>query len=342
MAVSVIGDIHFDDSRPWSIKVAQKVIEGIVNSPLNISENTLVLLGDLTERSSISGTVYSMLMSLFVQLKYKEVYILVGNHDGKLNMFGKPVLVYDFIRSKALKDRLFKNFTIVSEPKEITLEGMDFLFLPHIFNDGRRSLKDYERNLTKHWNIDVTKKYTSVFGHFTSTFLDVPGEKIDVSYLKSDFYCFGHIHNPTDHYQGSYVPNSIAEAGKIRQVRVYENGKQFIVDAPYILEYSAVKFPDPLPSSGADITVWTVHNCKDEEVARDHYGDVFIRRCIYDIAMDNEDFDKLAKALAGDDEEGVSIEAMFDEWVAFSKLTPELKEKAKQYLTLSLNKKEVA
>ena len=143
MSVCVYGDLHFSSDRPWSVKVAQKVIASIIESPNNNSDNTLVLLGDLTERATIDGTVYSMLMSLFVNLKYKEVILLVGNHDGKLNQFNRPVLVYDFVRSKALKDRLFKNFTIVDKPLEKNIEGMEFLFLPHIFNDGKKSLKDY-------------------------------------------------------------------------------------------------------------------------------------------------------------------------------------------------------
>ncbi len=335
MSVVVIGDIHFDDSRPWSVKVAQEVIKYIVDNPLNSPDNTLVFLGDLTERSSISGMVYSMLMSMFVGLKYKEVIILVGNHDGKLNQYNKPVLVYDFIRSKALKERLFHNFIIIDEPTELTLEGMDFLFLPHIFNDGKKSLKDYEK-LHK-LGINIEKKYTSVFGHFTNTFLTVPGEKIDVSYIKSDYWCFGHIHNPTEHYQGSIIPNSISEANQKRQVRVYSNGKERIDIAPNILDYYTVKFPEPLPTVEAKIPPTYPHNCKDEEVAQDMYPGIYIRRTIYDISMDNDQFDKLSKSLNGESED-VSIEDMLEEFLLSTKLTDDLKDKARLYLKMDLVK----
>lgn len=339
--IVVISDLHLDDSRPWSVNVAKKVISSIVESPLNTPENTLVFLGDLTERASISGMVYSMLMSLFTGLKYKDVYVLVGNHDGKLNMHNKPVLVYDFLKSKALKEKLFKNFHIIFEPTEIRIEGMDFLFLPHIFNDGKHSLKDYEK-LYKHYpDITPNKEYTAVFGHFTNTFLTAPGEKINVEFIKTKYWTFGHLHNPTEHYQGSYIPNSIAEAGQKRQIRVYDKGVQEIIEAPYIMDYYTVKFPEDLHEVKAMVPVWTVYNCKEEEVARDLYGDIFIRRCIFDINMetDNEEFDRLAKALSGEDA-GISIEAMFEEFLPTTKLTDDLKETARQYLKNSMSSKQ--
>jgi calcineurin-like phosphoesterase family protein len=334
-----IGDIHLQSDKPWSIKVAQEVIKSILESPLNVPENTLVFLGDLTEKASIDGMVYSMLMSLFTGLKYKDVYILVGNHDGYLNKANKPVLVYDFLRGKALKEKLFNNFHIISKPEEITIEGMDFLFLPHIFNDSRKSLKDYER--LDNFGIDVAKQYTAVFGHFTNSFTKLPGETINVEYIHSKYWTFGHQHNPNEYYQGSYIPNSIAEAGQKRQIRVYENGEQTVLDAPYIMDYFAVKFPEPIVPSLAKIPIYTVYNCKDEEVAKDQYGDIFIRRAIFDISLDDESFEKLSLALAGEDGGAISIENMFDEFLVATKLTDDLKEKAKLYLKNGL-KKEVA
>jgi hypothetical protein len=261
---------------------------------------------------------------------------LVGNHDGyiaenKQTHKKRIHLVYNFLRNKALKDKLFQNFTIVDTPSEYTIEGMDFLFLPHLFNDGAMSLKDYEK---MKWN----KKFTAVFGHFTSTFLKVPGDKVDVTHITTDYWCFGHIHNPTEHYQGSHIPNSISEANQERQIRIYDKGIQTIQPVPNIVDYYTVRFPDPLPVVTAKIPVWTVYNCKDEEVAQDQYPGIYIRRCIYDISMDNEDFDKLAKALTGEDTSTVSIESMFDDWLTFSKLSEELKAEAKLYLTNSLVK----
>ena len=162
-----------------------------------------------------------------------------------------------------------------------------------------------------------------------------------MEYIKSDYWPFGHNHNPNNYYQGSYVPNSIAEAGQARQIRVYTNGSEHIHPAPRIVDYFSVKFPDPLPETDVEIPIYTISNCKEEETAKGKYPDVFIRRVLFDLSMDDKDFDKLTDIInMGDPNSSVSITDMLGEFLTATKLTPELKEKTLLYLKESLKKVE--
>jgi len=283
MPICCIGDLHLSSDRPWGLAVGEATVLRIVKDPRNIPENTLVLLGDLTEKSVISGAVYSLLMKLFTGLRYKRAYILVGNHDGR-RVDNRVDLVYDFLKDPKNKALITCPIEVVDTESYKIIEGISTLFLPHIFPDGKRKLKDYEELP----EVIKNRHYGVVFGHFTNSSLKVPGEKIDVSYLDSEHWCFGHIHNPSAQYAGSLVPNSIAEAGQKRHIRTYSfapSGKteeRIEYLGTEICDYKLVTYPDDLPESNAEVTIWTVLNCRDMAVAKQRYGDIFIRSVVYD------------------------------------------------------------
>jgi len=308
------GDLHLSNDRPWSLEVGERIVKFLLNSPHNTKENTLVLLGDLTERNSTTGFVYSLLLELFAGLNYKEVVILMGNHDGKLETNGKVNLLYDFL-TRPVKSKIHTNIRVIMEPTVLDLEGLHCLMLPHVFPDGKRSLKDYE-SLT-----DIISKdsFNIIFGHFTNTTCPPLGERYNVEYLNTDYWCFGHIHNPSQQYQGSLVPNSVAESKQKRHLRIYTKNnnktqeKLEYLEKP-ISEYYSVKYPDPLPDVDAMVPIWTVYNCKSNAIAISQYGDIHIRNCIYDLSLDKDAFNAFQEDVQKKSGK-VSIKILFEEFI---------------------------
>jgi len=329
-----IGDTQIDNARPWSSAISKEVVNFIINSPHNKPENTAVFLGDLVEKSKVSGEVFDYLMQIFVGLKYKKAYILVGNHDGQL-WDGKVDLVYDFLKNPEVASKITTPIEVVYGAKAIEIDGIKTLFLSHIFNDGKQSLKDYEK-----LPAELSEpSYDVIFGHFQKTSLGLPGESIDVSYLKTKYSCYGHIHNPSDDYQGSLVPNSVSEGQHKHQIRLYLKNRGVVVQTIEELEveladYYSVTFPNSLPEVTAKVPIWTIDNCKDIQTAKAFYGDIFIRKTIYNSELNIEELQRLTEKLKKKGK--ASTLEMFEEFVSQSKLTVELTNKARGYLVQGL------
>lgn len=286
--VIALGDLHLSDNRPWSYEVSKEIVKFITSSKYNVASNTLVLLGDLTESAFLSGMLYELLLNLMVGLKYKDIIILVGNHDKKPNKQGRLSLSYKFLQNKNIH-KLFpnNNIQVIDSISELTLEGMNCLMLPYIFSDSGKDFSYYE-NLPEEYR----KHYDIVFGHFTdNSDLGIKEKTVDVSYLNTDYWCLGHQHNPGSHYIGSIVPNSTSEANKVRSIQIFEKAgkvKRTLETIPVISDYYTVNFPEALPEVTAHIPIWTVLNCASEEIAQEQYGKMYIQKCIYKATMDIE------------------------------------------------------
>ena len=336
--IVTIGDIHFQSLRPWSVQVGNRVVQDLINHPLNTPDNTWVFLGDLTERAELDGAVFAMLMTLFAGMRCKRVIILRGNHDGKV-VDGKVVATFDFLKDPSAKELFSVPIEIIEEPAIRTIEAVNCLFLPHLFSDGVHNLDQYEAG-GKYEPILSSQQFDVVFGHFTNTMRSEPGRKYNVEYIKTLYWCFGHNHNPGPGYQGSHIPNTIAEANQTRQIRTYAmEGPRLIENifpATRVLDYYNVKFPEPLPKVDAEIPVWTVSDCNDEAVARQHYGDVFIRRVIYDLSLDSASFDRQNMAITNQEGETIGVKELFEAWLKTVKLDPEMEKEMREYLPLAI------
>jgi len=289
--IVALGDLHLDDSRPWGMKVSQDVVDFIINHPSNIKDNDLILLGDITDKPFVHGSITTLLHTLFQGLKYKNTYICMGNHEGKVRN-GEISTTYDFLEEPDFNKTLASNIQIIKNYKAINIEGLNTLFLPHIYASENASLKDYE-NLPE----EVTKiTYDLIVGHITDSRLGFPStDKVDISKLKSKNVIMGHIHSGEYFdrgYIGSVIPNNIAESAFSRYILYIDKGVISKEALPILLEYKEVTFPEYLTRSKAKTIVWTVNNCTDEEMARSHYKnpDMFIRKCVYTSQIDKEAF----------------------------------------------------
>jgi hypothetical protein len=239
------------------------------------------MLGDLTESAFLSGQIYDLLLHLFVNLKYKDVYIVVGNHDKKPNRQGSMVLSYKFLQSKNVT-KLFSSIGIhvIDKAEALSIEGIDSLVLPYTSD-----FSTYEQRKDDH-------SYDAIFGHFTDTSdMSIRDRTVDISHLKASLICLGHQHNPGNHYIGSVVPNSTSEAGKERSIWILSktsSGIQCLKESiPCICDYYTHTFPDPLGAVDAKYPIWTMLNCASEDIAKEQYdSDMYVLKCIYQATMD--------------------------------------------------------
>lgn len=325
--IVVIGDNHLSDSRPWSVEASDAQIDLIINHPLNTPENVAIFTGDLVDQPFMSGRVYHMLLRLFSGLKFKEVYVLQGNHDIKMDKLKNPTLAYRFLLDKHILKGVFSHIHPITEVSQLTIEGMEVLLLPFVYTTSKGSIKDYE-NLPESI---VEKEYDLCITHVADTSLSsYPGTLIDLSKVKAKYWASGHVHTPSSHYVGSVMPNSLAESGEKRQFRTYSKDKgENIVDIDEILGYYTVEFPNDIPSNlTAKIKVFTITSCTDEYVAKQRYGNIHVRKVVNKVSLDK---DSGASNFSFSGEEELNTEKLYQEWRKDSTKEPSLLEKADKY-----------
>lgn len=328
--IVVIGDNHFSDSRPWSAEATNAQIDYIINHPLNNKNNTLILTGDIVDIPFMSGRVYSMLLKFFFGLKFKEVYVVQGNHDIKMDKLERPVLAYDFLLDKMNLDGNFTHIHAITKVTTMTLEGLKVLFLPFVYTTSEGSIKDYE-NLPE----DIIKtEYDLCVTHVADTSLSVyPGHLIDLSAVKATYWASGHVHAPSSHYVGSVLPNSSAESGIERQFRTYSKEEgETIVKIDNLLGYYTVQFPEDLPTVSSKVSVFTITSCSDESIARQRYGDIYIRKCVPSLSLDKE---SLSKSDIDLDTKNLSPEVLYTEWRGLTKIKESVKSLCDSYFKKS-------
>jgi hypothetical protein len=313
--IVTIGDLHLSDNREWSWEVSNKIVDFIINHPLNNEDNYAIFLGDVTEDAFLSGQIFDLMVKLFSSMKFKHTYVLVGNHDLKKNKQGQLTLSFKFLNRRMFKDRV----TVIDNAYDFTIEGVNVLALPWVPVDMKKEYENFP---------DAENPYDLLVGHFQDPSINVPAETINIDYIKPKFICLGHIHDK-DHprYIGSIVPNSTEGAGLNRYIRTYTKDKETLIKIPHIMDYCYATFPNPLPKVNVQIPVWTIYNCKDEATAKAHYGDIYIRKAVYDVSMDKESFAKLGNASSNK----VSVNELYKEWEKTSSYEPAILELARNY-----------
>lgn len=326
----VFGDIHLNDSRPWSNEVSEELIEYISGLEYNNSDNIALFLGDLTEKNTLSGTVFSYLQKLFYSLRFKKTYILMGNHDIKYNERGVSY-PFSFVNLPEFKGKTQSKIEVIMDHKMEIIGNKKFLFLPYRIPLDGVGNNLYSTPLDSYKN----EEFDSVFGHFTEESMNgFFGETIDISWINTKDRCFGHIHNSDGkNYLGSIIPNSVSEANKDRFIKIYDlsgNSDPKVEKIPPIFDYYTIVYPNNIPKVDSRIVAWTVDNCIDEATARSRYGNIHIRQLMYN----NKSFyseDTLPENTIENQEELSSL-ALFDMWAKESKLDEHTRIKARKYL----------
>jgi UDP-2,3-diacylglucosamine pyrophosphatase LpxH len=278
MSLHIFGDIHFSSLQPWRLPLGNAFLDWLdTYQPGPREQNSFLCLGDYTDSAVLPGEEVAQLKR-FIDIaknKFKQVYLLTGNHDLKLYK-NKPQLSFEFLKYE-------EGVTILREPGQVLdIEGIHILSLPHYnYRMDLPSMWDYYGNLP---NEVRDQHFDLVCGHFSDNSTQLFDHTIDISYLKTEHIALGHQHiRASSHYTGSLFPCKISEndSPQPRAIWVLEKkgdrAHKHEVPLPKFGEYRAVEYPKPLPTSNALVTVWTVLGCESEKIARDFYGDIFIR-----------------------------------------------------------------
>lgn len=207
--IGVIGDLHLTDKDPYWLEISKYRVKSIIDSVYNNDTNTLILLGDLLDKALINSEIVDLLLYLFENLKYKNIYIIHGNHT----YYYHKERDIDISTIKILKNR-FDNIKIIENKEEaFTIEGIKFLGLPHLKSrmiEGK-TMKQYYEDLPE----DIKKDYYDfIVGHIADKTNTTFGHFSDISYLNYGKIVLGHIHIKNGNSLGSYDINSRTEKEK--------------------------------------------------------------------------------------------------------------------------------
>jgi len=296
----VYGDLHLDDSKNYYKKASEKVIDFITTSDFNKIENDVLFLGDITSQNRLSGQCITYVDSLFANLKYKNIYILQGNHEGRVQ-YQEVSLTYDYLQET------YKNITIIRNFGEYEISGLKTIAFPHIYSNTGRTNKWYESLLEQEeYKSLLEKEFDLCIGHITIADIDFYSlDKIKLPNIKAKNFLYGHIHSgdyAEQGYLGSFYPVTISEAATKRYFATIENKEKKLYPIKNILNYVEVKLGDPLPTEEENVyNVYTFKNCIDENEAKKFYQneDLLIRACIYNENYnDNEIVEQLKEDIS--------------------------------------------
>lgn len=271
--ICILGDIHFTSRKKYFTDICYSFLEWFKNWEKNNNDNTLILAGDLVDSHLNGGVVIDLLEKFITYSNFKEIHIVVGNHDKK-KQDGYDQLAYEFYKNKP-------NIFIYEDLTEKEIEGQRILFLPYYLN-GSTPMNVRYSNLYK-----IKKEYDLIVGHFSEPNTSFPGSIDCISNLdkiKTKKICLGHIHtrqqNP-DIYIGSIYAGRKNENDNTRSAWYYD-GEWKEERLPIFSEFITVTYPNKLPESNALFPIYTILNCGNENLARKKYGNINIRRVTTD------------------------------------------------------------
>lgn len=276
--IAILGDIHFSSQKDYYLEICERFLDWFENWDMNHEGNQLILAGDLVQNALNGGQVIKFLEKIYLKSDFDWVHIVVGNHDLK-KVDGINQLAYEFYKIKP-------GFTVYTEPTETTIEGRDVLMLPYFedINSEGFTMAEYYSSIYK--NPRFKNSYDLVVGHFAGDDVSYEGSTDcvkNLNQIKTKKLCLGHIHTrETDprKYIGSVFANRKGENDNTRAAWIWNTVSNTWSEEklPIFSEFLQVTYPDPLPQSDALVPIYTILNCASERLARELYGNIFIRK----------------------------------------------------------------
>lgn len=324
--ICFIGDIHFSSSKSWSNKVCNAFLDWYKNWKYNSEDNYVVFLGDIVDSATNGGEVISYLERLYNYSKFKEIHIVVGNHDKK-KIDNKDQLAYEFYKEKS-------NVFIYEVATETTINNHKCLMLPYYIgvNENNLSMSEYYSNLDKYYK---PNDFDFICGHFGNERVAFGGDCIkNLDY----FHCkkiLGHIHTrycDRQSYCGSVFACNKTENDESRCTFILNSYGEWLEESlPQFNEFITFTYGQRLPRSSSQYPIYTILNCSNEELARKKYGDILIRKVV---SSSNELNDTVNIDREIDDIKHFNTQTLFDEFIKHidSKFSNEVISKCREYL----------
>lgn len=250
--IKIFGDLHLrNDKKPFD-KASAALVEYIINECKNMTEDdTVIFLGDMTDKSMIAGEVNALLVELAIYINKANIVIIHGNHTYSWN----PELKQNSSSISLLSK--FHNISIITEAKTKLLDGQyKCLFLPHLKRNmiNNKSMKEYYENLPEEIASD---SYDYILGHLADETNTLFGNYCDISYLKGK-RILGHVHTKTGNSLGSMFSCTYAERNKDSYyAKIDENGYSEIL-VPKFIDYYSIKYGEELPEVDAEFPIFTI------------------------------------------------------------------------------------
>jgi len=263
----VIGDLHIHEKEPL-FSAQQEFFKWFISLEDNNSENTLLLLGDVFDKSKPSAKEYFYFMEDFLKkLKFKEVLILHGNHTWS-RKYGSAL--------EPLKT--ISNVRIISSFETLKIDNTECLLLPYFkeySNVSKLTMKEtYEI-------LDTPASNDFIFGHFFHTvFFD---EKIDIDHLNGK-RIFGHVHvrDKEKTYLGTPIPTRYDEKNQIGNIAVIDTKSKELSykEVPHFLDYYEVDYKDDISKLifDSDYKIIDILNAPNRDEALFKFQDFHIRK----------------------------------------------------------------
>lgn len=274
--ICILGDIHFASNKDYIIATCEAFLDWFNNWNKNNPDNYLILAGDLVNDVFNGGIVIDFLERFIKSSRFKEIHVCVGNHDLKKYQ-NRDQLAYEFYSNKP-NVHVYKTVSIVQ------IGPLKTLILPYYWgvNDLGEPMNEYYSKITENPFIK-DQSFDLTVGHFCGEDNSFPGASDCVKNLNkinTTRLCLGHIHtrniNP-DVYIGSIYASKKNENDYNRAAWIYDEGNWYEERLPIFNEFLNVTYPQPLPMSRAIIPIYTIFNCGNEKLAKEKYGDIFIR-----------------------------------------------------------------
>ena len=194
MKYLIFSDVHWSThssivrskGKKYSIRLEflLKSMNWVNDLAMNKNCDGMICLGDFFDRSNCTDIELSALSE--INWNNLPTIFIVGNHESS-------VVSLEFSTLRVFKG---DNVEIISQPKLLAGQGYDFLFLPYMLENNRKSLTEY----LNEFNLSKTKKLIILshnelaginYGQFTST----SGFNISEINANCDLYLNGHLHN---------------------------------------------------------------------------------------------------------------------------------------------------
>jgi len=245
----VIGDLHLKYKEPyWK---AQKKFLNWLKSKFDNEE--WVFLGDIYDTVYPHWEVYETFHNL-VNDRKEKTYLLMGNHD-----FSK-------FKGNSLKPHFKKEVVeIIEKIAKYEINSYKCLFLSYNFSD-------YSSNSNL-----FTEDYDFVFSHLTHPKEAFGNEGVDLEFINSKYYIYGHIHTFKIYNNhiilGSPLPTRNLEIPQ-NILQINENFKLEYIKVPSFLKIENLKYGEEPPNKD---WLYNIYDAPSFDSVYENYKDYYIR-----------------------------------------------------------------
>lgn len=264
-----VGDTHLRRIEPFRSAFIDLFEWISKNDELNNSENYLIHLGDVFDKSIINGEENLLVLETFKNLKFKHIYICRGNHSIS-SQAGDATRILDSL----------ENVTVLRTPTKVTIENENFLFLPYYYSNMENlpPMREYYNDLPDEFKND---SYDELIYHCedeTNTIFQ--NNPINLSYLKTKRRTGGHIHRPNKNFLGTPYITRYDEKGKDSFLKIYDTdtGKDSLLPIPKLIDYYSFIYGEEVPETDAKYPIFDISKCPTSNIfeIKERYN-VFIR-----------------------------------------------------------------